>query len=43
MYERIQKICKYFRKESEEKKNNFNEEINVKFNKFKSWLNLYNA
>ena len=38
MYERIQKICKYFRKESEEKKTNFNEEINVKFNKFKSWL-----
>ena len=38
MYERIQKICKYFRKESEEKKTNFNEEINVKFYKFKSWL-----
>jgi len=38
MYERIQKICKYFRKESEEKKNNFNEEIIIKFNRFKSWL-----
>ena len=38
MYERIQKICKHLRKESEEKKTNFNEEINVKFNKFKSWL-----
>ena len=38
MYERIQKICEYFRKESDENKTDFNEELNVKFNKFKNWL-----
>ena len=38
MYERIQKICEYFRKESDDNKTDFNVELNVKFNKFKNWL-----